>query len=84
MNTMREKKLEQKRKWAKQALIQDVAERGEELNIDQACQFTGLRKNTIYVHCCKRTIPYRRRGRESVFYTNELRRYRELSTVVRG
>lgn len=79
--TKQDKRLERLRQIAKNAMIRDIESRGEELDINQAAALCGLKKSTLYFRCWEKTFPHYRRGRSSVFYTNEITKLKQLSTV---
>lgn len=82
MNRMKqEKQLERLRQFAKNSMIRNIEDRGDELNIDQAAALCGLKKATIYKRCCEKTFPHYRRGCHSVFYSKEIEKLKQLSTV---
>jgi excisionase family DNA binding protein len=49
----------------------------EILQIDEAAEFTGLAKATIYVKCSNRTIPYFKKGKFLYFKRSELKKWIE-------
>jgi excisionase family DNA binding protein len=42
------------------------------LNADQACEFLGIAKPTLYTKCSKQLIPYFKQGKKLYFHQAEL------------
>lgn len=47
------------------------------LNIDEAAEYTGLKKNTLYSWVCQRRVPFVKCGRRTLFDIKDLERWIE-------
>jgi len=64
----------------KQAINEAVTELAEQVkprppkpfNVDEACQYLGVPKGTLYQLTSKKRIPFHKRGRKLFFYQDQL------------